>query len=367
VAATEEAASAVALAYQSSVVTLSGRLSAVLATLWASVDLASVEASWGSRLGEAAGAFTAAQTAAAGMADGYVESALVSQDVNLPPAGTVAPEAFSGVAASGLAPEELLRIPAVRALGLLRQGAPPDVVRRAGGHALSMYAATEVADAARLSTQTAMASRRVGGYIRIVGARCCSRCAILSGRWYRWSSGFRRHPRCRCVSLPAHHPSAVEAPDPMRLWREGRITDLTGDERHALDLGADLGQVVNSRRGLYVAGGHEYTREGTTRRGIAGARILARDIARAGGASPGGVYTNFTTTRAEVAAATAKYGPVMRRGIPFQRRTPTGRTTSAYRYTRSGRMSVSEILRTSTSRDDAIRQMINHGYILRLP
>lgn len=33
--------------------------------------------------------------------------------------------------------------------------------------------------------------------------------------------------------------------------------------------GADIGQVVNARRGMYSAGGVDYTRESTTKRGVA--------------------------------------------------------------------------------------------------
>jgi len=41
----------------------------------------------------------------------------------------------------------------------------------------------------------------------------------------------------------------------------------------ALEEGADLNQVVNAQRGVYVAGGRKLTREGTTRRGFARARL----------------------------------------------------------------------------------------------
>ena len=140
----------------------------------------------------------------------------------------------------------------------------------------------------------------------------------------------------------------------------------THEERQAIDMGADLNQVVNANRGMYVAGDRQYTREGTTRRGVAGARIIARDIARAGGAPPGQVYANYTISRYELSKATAKYGPLMRRGTPFQRRAPLGGTQQVIgaNYTRTGRLSVGEIMRTSTSPEDVTRQLINHGYVL---
>ena len=376
---TLSAASETALAFQAATRTISGRLSAVLAVLWRQLDPWSVQASWDLRLPEAVGAFTAAQQAAAGMADGYVSRAVTAQGRTaeaVAPAGVagvdegspllVDPAAFAGQAASGLSLETLLSIPAARAQQALIGGMSRDLAMQAGEGSLRLYANTEVADAARDSAATSIVTHRVGGYIRVVGAMCCSRCGILSGRWYRYSAGFERHPGCHCINVPANEVDESEVPSPQELYRQGRITDLTAAEKQAIDMGADLNQVVNAHRGMYVAGGHEYTREGTTRRGVAGARILARDIARAGGAGPGGLYTNFTVSRQALAQATAKYGPMMRRGTPFQRRAPLGGTqqVSGYRRTATARMSPAEILRTSTSREDAVRQMINHGYVL---
>lgn len=68
--------------------------------------------------------------------------------------------------------------------------------------------------------------------------------------------------------------------DPMKAYRAGQIEGLTDAEREALDNGADISQVVNARRGTYVAGGKRYTREGTTRRGFAGNRLGSSRIAR---------------------------------------------------------------------------------------
>ena len=362
----------VALAYQAATRTIAGRLSAVLATLWRQGHPWTMEPDWAQRLPEAVGAFTAAQQAAAGMADGYVTAALAAQDAEAASSATalagglaVDPAAFAGIAASGLSLENLLSIPAARAQQAATIGTSGALAMQAGEGSLKLYANTEIADAARDSAATSMATHRVGGYIRVVGALCCSRCAILSGRYYRLSSGFERHPGCHCVNVPANEVDETEVPSPQELYRDGRITDLTAAEKQAIDMGADLNQVVNANRGMYVAGGHQYTREGTTRRGVAGARILARDIARAQGAPAGQLYTNFTIGRAQVAQATAKYGPLMQRRLPFLRNSPLGGVqTPAFRATRTGRLSVAEILKTSASHEDATRMLINHGYVL---
>lgn len=226
-----------------------------------------------------------------------------------------------------------------------------------------MYAETEIPDAARSATQVAMVTKRVDGYIRHVGARCCSRCAILSGRWYRWSAGFSRHPYCRCVHVPASRD--VDVVSPAQLFREGRITDLTVAERRAVELGADLSAVVNSRQGMYVAGRQSFTVQGTTRRGIAGARMLAAQIHQASGGAPGQVFANYTISRSEVAQAEAKYGPLMRRGVPFLRSSPLGGSVeSSYRFTSTQRPTVRTILDLASTREEATRLLINYGYIV---
>lgn len=378
---TETAAGEVALAFQASTATISGRLSAILATLWAQIDPSDPRGSWAALSPQAEGAFVAAQLVAAGQADGYVLAALAAQGVvqapleprsfanpgrvSGPGALLVDPVAFAGQAASGLALNDLLAIPASRVATARQSGVSARDALTAGGHSLRMYAETEIPDAARLASQVSMSANHVTGYVRYVGLKCCSRCAILSGRVYRLSRGFRRHPRCRCGMRP--YRAGDEAPDPMALFRDGRITDLTRAERAAIELGADLNQVVNAKRGLYVAGGEQFTTEGTTLSGVAGARILARNIAERGGAGPNAVYTNnFAISRREVAEATAKYGPLMARGNPFLRRGALGGTQVVPGRLRSaGRPSVSTIMRTAESPEAARLLLMNYGYLMR--
>lgn len=367
-----------ALAFQLSTRTISGRLSAILALLWRQLDPGDPRGSWAVLSPTAEGAFVAAQLAAAGQGDAFVRAALAAQGVTVPvprrPAGlqvpdrvleagslVVDPVAFAGEAASGLALTDLLAIPAHRYATALAGGVSPRAARTAGGLSLGMYAETEIPDAARGAVQVSMAAHHVAGYIRHVGSKCCSRCAILSGRWYRFSRGFQRHPRCVCGMQPA--PESEDAPDPMTLFREGRITDLTHAERAAIELGADLNQVVNAKRGLYVAGGQQFTSEGTTRRGVAGARMFSSAVAERSG-SRQTVFTDYAVSRREVAAATAKYGPIMERGNPFTRAAPLGGTqTVPGRLRSTGRPSVAQIMRSAGSPDEIRRALLNYGYV----
>src|SRR5690348_18342012 len=56
----------------------------------------------------------------------------------------------------------------------------------------------------------------------------CQRCAILAGRWYRWSQGFLRHPRCDCVNLPAERQAWAEAEEIGRASCRERVERSVG-------------------------------------------------------------------------------------------------------------------------------------------
>lgn len=366
---TSEAAATVAVAreYQAAVRTLAGRLTAILVGLWRAVPPAAVGQVWGQQLPQAVGAFTVAQQVAAGMADGYTRTVLAAQGLDPAPAGAVDPGAFAGTGASGFPLEDLLSIPAQAVESAVGAGAPIGAAASSGEGLLSRYAHTETGDAGRLSTQSALTARRVGGYVRVVTPGCCARCAILAGRWYRYNASFLRHPGCSCQGVPAGSEDGAVAEgfvtDAKALFDEGKVSGLSQAESQAIALGADPAQVVNARDGMYAAGGRSYTSSGTTRRGVAGARILARSMAEAKGA-PLAVYRNFAVDRLTLARFQAQYGPIMRRGMPFQRLTDTGVTTAAYGRTSTARLTVAQIFRDAKSQEAAINELISNGYLL---
>lgn len=120
-----------------------------------------------------------------------------------------------------------------------------------------------VQDAGRAAESVAVAARPRTYHVRFVNLPCCTRCAILAGRVYPWSSGFKRHPGCDCTMIP----TTVASPlwqDPMTLVEQGHVTGLSRYDRQALEDGADLNRVVNVRlkkAGLLEAG-HAITRAG---------------------------------------------------------------------------------------------------------
>lgn len=207
--------------------------------------------------------------------------------------------------------------------------------------ALGRLATTLVADAARTATGVGMAARRnVTVYVRSVGGACCSRCAVLSGRVYRWSDDFKRHPNCLCTMLPTTYADAygLGEPSPEDLFHEGRITDLTRAQTQAINDGADIRQIVNatqrlglsSQSSVIVRGERlNFTLEGTTKRGVYG-----------GYTNPSGGYT----TRDMGQRGYVKHY--------IERRAKQGRLTPE------------TIYRVARNREDVIRLLKKYGYIL---
>lgn len=153
-----------------------------------------------------------------------------------------------------------------------------------GGKWLDMVAQTLVADAARQAAQVDMFARPRVGYVRAVNPPCCKRCAPLAGKFSRSEVAFQRHPRCDCFNVPtlegATHPGVTIGPDDVK--------DLTKAQRQAIADGADMNQVINSDRGRAKNG--LTTTEGATRRGIAGKALGAGRGKRAVRLTPEGIY-----------------------------------------------------------------------------
>jgi hypothetical protein len=209
------------------------------------------------------------QLGAAHAAIAYVPKVLAETGQPNDPSAEVDPHGFAGVAADGRSLDGLLYGAVTTSKTAVGNGATPSQGLAVGGRWLDMATQTLVADAGRQATGVGIATRPNTGYVRQVNPPSCSRCAMLAGRWYRYSDGFSRHPRCDCQMIPSSEDVAGDfTTDPKALVDRGLVTDLTPAETQALDLGADLNQVVNARRGSSGLRGL-YTTEGTTRRGYA--------------------------------------------------------------------------------------------------
>lgn len=179
-----------------------------------------------------------------------VGAMLAEQNIDAPELDPVNPQALAGVASDG------------RPLGSLLEQADTE-------HALELMAVTQIADAARVASGLSIAARRKVGWTRMVNSPCCPRCALLAGKFFRWNTGFQRHPRCLCRHIPTQEDVFGDVrTDPKALFDSGQVTGVTKAEQAALDAGGDFSRIFNARRGRYVdEAGHRLTRDATTRRG----------------------------------------------------------------------------------------------------
>ncbi len=195
-------------------------------------------------------AFTAgAQLAAAQAGVAYVPAVLEETGQPDRPEAAVRPQAFSGRASDGRSLAGLLTGSVVAAKRSSARGSDGGDALAYGQRWLDQALTTAVTDAARDATAASIIARPQIGWVRMVNPPCCSRCAVLAGRVYKWNDGFRRHPRCDCLHIPTTVGNAESfMSSPAELIRRGQVTDLTRGQRERLAEGADLSRVLNESR-----------------------------------------------------------------------------------------------------------------------
>lgn len=227
---------------------------------WAGINPDAIRASWSSNVGPSVLAtVTGAQYEAAAAANQTIVDLLSVQGVAAT-GPVVNPAAFAGVASDGRDLLSLLELANVVALRRIAAREPVDQALAVAGRWLQMVAGTQVVDAGRVADGVAIAGRReVTGYVRMLNPPSCEGCVVLAGKWFRWNEGFERHPRCDC----RHIPVAEDQSDDLRTDPRAYFDSLTPAEQdrtftaagaQAIRAGADIGQVVNARQGMAVAG-----------------------------------------------------------------------------------------------------------------
>jgi hypothetical protein len=185
----------------------------------------------------------------------YVPRVLKQTGIPDRPVADFRPESLVGMASDGRRLDTLAYGAVTETKTAVGNGADPQQALAAGGNWLDLMTKLQVADAARQAVGVMFTSRKnLGGYVRVLNPPSCQRCAILAGRFYRWSSGFQRHPRCDCVNMPSQNAGWAESEgfitDPMGAYKQGHIRDLTEAQKFMIDNGADIGKVVNATRGM---------------------------------------------------------------------------------------------------------------------
>lgn len=298
--------------------------------LWRRVSPDDLSGSWAQVLPQLLLGLTGAQLAAARPADAYADEVLDEQGVDPAAVARVVPAALAGIASDGRPLDSLLLNPLTVVKAGIAGGATIQQSLAAGYANLDMLVRTQLADAGRGADQIAIVTRPAAtGYVRMLVGKSCSRCVVLAGRRYEWNAGFRRHPRCDCVHVPAAEDRVGDIMtnprayfDSLSLAEQDKAFTAAGAE--AIRAGADVGQVVNARRGMQTA------------------TVFGREVL---------LTTEGTTLRGDFGRARSG-GPLTRR--PGQR----VRSTAQVRL-----MPEQIIAESGGSRDEAVRLLRLHGYI----
>lgn len=303
-------------------------------------------------------ALAGAQRAASAGADSYVTDLLSEADSVSRPAGLIVPDAFAATASDGRPMATLLAQPAIVAKVRIAQGGSVGQAMAAGQALAEMIGHTQVADAGRTADQVATVVRRhFTGYVRMLVGDSCSRCIVLTDTVYRWNAGFQRHPNCDCVHIPVQEAtdeemmlSARAVFDRMPEAEQDRVFTRAGAQ--AIRDGADIGQVVNARRGargLTPAGARLTDDEQRMLRG-------GRDRGRLERVNVNGLMV-FTTSEGRTVRGVAGRRLAERSGTEKQR----GARYSSARAARLMPESIYEL--ADGNRDKAIRMLRTNGYI----
>jgi hypothetical protein len=328
------------------------------ADAWARVDPARISETWLQQIPRLLLLLTGGQHAAAVSADRYVTEVLVEQRINPAAEGRLDAMSLSGIASDGRPLESLLAQPGIAAKVALAGGETIERAMTAGGALAQLIAHTQVADAGRIADGVALTGRREApGYVRMTVGKTCSRCIILAGKFYRWNAGFKRHPHCDCVHIPAAESDSNDLRvnprktfDAMTAAEQDKVFTQSGAQ--AIRDGADMNQVVNARRGaagLTPAGARITAAEAKLLRG-------GRDVGRLETRSIFGqdlfVTTEGNTTRGQAGRRLgANADGVKKAG---------GR----YRSAKAPRLMPESIYQIAgADRDEAIRLLRRNGYI----
>lgn len=279
-------------------------------------------------------ALVAYQLLAARDAVDSVPLMLEEQNIDPDPVAAVAPTALIGVASDGRSLE-----------GLFSQASSDT--------ALGLMVVTQLQDVARMAAGVAMTnSRGADGYVRMLSTPSCSRCVILAGKFFRWNDGFQRHPRCDCRHIPSRENVAGDLttnPDEYfgSLSAAEQDKAFTKAGAQAIRDGADMGQVVNARRGMSTA---QIDVTGASR-----GRLQRRQLPAFYGNQSEFISTEGTTRRGRA------YQSLNERFT----RPESERRAKGERYFRTTnvRLMPESIYELAKDRDDAIRLLRLHGYI----
>lgn len=249
--------------------------------VWARLGLGDWDAAWRALGPILVLLLTAAQRRAATESVLYVDEVVTEQGLDATTVAPVVTTRFAGTASDGRGLDSLLYEPVIAAKTAAKNGLDVREALAVGQRALDLITATEVADAGRAAESVAVtATPAVNGYVRMLTLPSCARCIILAGRWYRWSDGFERHPKCDCRHIPARENVAGDVTTDPRAAFDSLTTQqqdqaFTKAGAAAIRDGADMAQIVNARRGMTSVGARWTTEGANVNRGRYGRAMAA--------------------------------------------------------------------------------------------
>lgn len=319
---------------------LQAKAVAISQLMWDEVTRSRIVNSWANQTGTLTPIIAELQNEAAFQGGTYSAMVLAQQGTYVAPIEFLDAAAIAGYASDGRPLESLLQTIAYGTLARIGAGMATSQAMDVAGNVLAQLVQTIIADAARQAAGVDIVTRPDVGYVRMLNPPSCARCAVLAGKWFAWNAGFLRHPGCDCVHVAATAKSRAGA------LREGLIEDqyeyfksLSREEQdrtftkagaQAIRDGADINQVVNSRRGMTFNGVSE-----TTERLINGELVTVNVRRR--------TATGGTSTR----EGTSKRGLASKKLAPGQRR-----------------MTPEAIYAMNRSRDETLELLRQFGYLM---
>jgi hypothetical protein len=207
-------------------------LVAAVVAIWAGLETSAAVESWVAGIGRKIYVLLSmVQQVAAADAARYVHDVLAAQGLTYR-GPNVNPANFAGIASDGRDLESLLAGAVVHFRHAQDEGKSDAQARSDGANFLRMVLPTQIADQARAAESVTLTAANAAdadgkdvqvGWIRLLTPPSCGRCAILAGRFYRWSDGFERHPMCFPAGVVASGPRMDAA---SRRWFEGELVTI---------------------------------------------------------------------------------------------------------------------------------------------
>ncbi|MEA9983656.1 hypothetical protein [Subtercola sp. RTI3] len=235
---------------------IAGATAASIGKLWRQMG-SDFDPSWKSLRPQIADVLRVGRLAAVATSAAYLPAVLAETGQSAPTANAIIPEAFVEFTPAGGLVNDLLDTSVTKAKVAVGSGRDTQSALAQAGRWLTGTTLTILADTGRSVAQADMGARpAISGYVRMLNAPSCSRCIILAGKWFRWNSGFLRHPRCDCRHIPASEDTSGDLrTDPYAYFHSLSNDDQTKlfgrIEARSIRDGGDIYRVENLRaRGL---------------------------------------------------------------------------------------------------------------------